>query len=352
MNASSIPVSPPTEVRDGPILSVRDLVVRFRTRRGIETVLNGASLAIPRGATVGLVGESGCGKSTLMKAALGALADNLDRVDGELHFDTTDILHTSAEALRRLRWSRIAMIPQSALNALNPVLRISDQMIEAIRAHTDLSVAEARERSRAALGRVGIDPNRIDQFPHQFTGGMRQRAVIAMALLLEPELVLADEPTTSLDVIVQDQIFMLIRELQRDLGFAMLLVTHDLALVIENCDRVAVMYAGVVVEEGPTQTVIDNPHHPYTMGLRNSMPDLSSDRDPISIPGTPPDPTHIIAGCRFAPRCPFALDLCRAQAPVPVAIGPGHMAACHRAGEADQLRVAAAELQTWTAQPE
>jgi len=355
MSVSSIQGSTHNDVADlegsdeSPILSIRDLHVSFATKRGVETVLHGASLDIPRGRTVGLVGESGCGKSTLLKAALGALAPNARVASGEVLYDGINLLRENRETLRKLRWRKISMIPQSALNALNPVLRISDQIVEAVQAHTQASDAQARRMAAEIVARVGIDPKRIDEYPHQFSGGMRQRAIIAMALILEPELVLADEPTTSLDVIVQDQIFRLVRELQRLLGFAMLLVTHDLALVIENCDRIAVMYAGAIVEEGLTSDVVAEPFHPYTLGLKNSMPMLGGDKEPISIPGSPPDPTVSHAGCRFAARCPFAIPICHSRPPTLAPVKAGHLAACHRSGDAHLLRMEAAKIETWAA---
>jgi peptide/nickel transport system ATP-binding protein len=240
------------------------------------------------------------------------------------------------------------MITQSALNALNPVLRVGDQILEAIRAHSALSRADAEARAKAMLALVGVDPRRFREFPHQFSGGMRQRAIIAMALVLQPDLVLADEPTTSLDMIVQDQIFRRLRDLQGELGFSILLVTHDLALVIENCDRIAVMYAGRIVEEGPTAKVVSAPFHPYTLGLRNALPQIDRASEPIAIPGVPPDLVAMPSGCRFAPRCPFAQSRCNELEPEMTSVGPLHRAACHRIEVIPALRAAAAEHSTWS----
>jgi peptide/nickel transport system ATP-binding protein len=329
------------------LLSIRDLSVAFETKRGREQVLDRVSLDAERGTSLGLIGESGCGKSTLLKAAIGALAPNARIGGGRAIFDGEDLLRIDADALRRLRWKRIAMIPQSALNSLNPVLRIGAQIIEAAQAHSTVSDEEARAMAADALREVGIDPARMDDYPHQFSGGMRQRAIIAMALILGPDLVLADEPTTSLDVIVQDQIFRLMRRLQGELGFAMILVTHDLALVADNCSRVAVMYAGRIVEEGPTSDVIAEPLHPYTLGLKNSLPSLAEGDEPISIPGAPPDPAVAHRGCRFAPRCPFAIAVCGEVDPELIAFKGSRRSACHRSHEASQLRAAAARLETW-----
>jgi peptide/nickel transport system ATP-binding protein len=241
------------------------------------------------------------------------------------------------------------MVTQSALNALNPVLRVGDQIAEAILAHRQVSRAEAWGRTQDLLAMVGVAPERARDYPHQFSGGMRQRAIIAMALALDPPLVLADEPTTALDVVVQDQIFRSLRELQARLGFSLLLVTHDLALVIENCERVAVMYAGEIVEAGPTRDVIRRPAHPYTLGLKNALPRLGSREEPIAIPGGPPDLVDPPAGCRFAARCPFVVPRCRTEPPPLTSIDAGRQARCHRAAEIDALAPLAALPQTWDA---
>lgn len=248
------------------------------------------------------------------------------------------------------------MITQSALNALDPVHRVGDQIIDAIRTHEKVSRKQAAKRVKDLFELVGVDPKRFREFPHQFSGGMRQRAIIAMALVLNPSVVLADEPTTSLDVIVQDQIFRRIRELQNSFGFSILLVTHDLALVIENCERIAVMYGGVIVEEGPTAQVVNSPFHPYTLGLKNSLPDLTSDAEPIAIPGSPPDLIAPPKGCRFAPRCPFAIAKCHDQKPemqtFSSASEVAHKAACHRAADIEEIRDRASMPETWRTAPE
>ncbi|MCB1364589.1 MAG: ABC transporter ATP-binding protein [Rhodobacteraceae bacterium] len=330
-----------------PLVEIAGLSVRFRTKRGPGDVLDAASLVIPAGTSVGLVGESGCGKSTLMKAVMGVLADNAEITAGQILHNGTDLLRADAETLRRKRWAEISMITQSALNSLNPVHTVGDQIVEAIRAHRPVSVAEAREMAAQMLALVGVEPRRARDYPHQFSGGMRQRAIIAMALVLQPGLVLADEPTTSLDMIVQDQIFRKIRSLQAELGFSMLLVTHDLAVVIENCSRMAVMYAGRIVEEGLVADVVNAPFHPYTLGLKNSLPRIDRTSEPIAIPGAPPDPVDMPQGCRFAPRCPFALPVCRSQPPVLETVGEGHRSACHRNAEIPGLRPRAARFATW-----
>ena len=332
---------------DDLVLDIRDLCVRFRTKRGVADALDHVSLPIPRGSSVGLVGESGCGKSTLMKAAIRVLADNAQITSGSVMYDGIDLATAPEETVRSRRWAGISMITQSALNALNPVKKVGDQIVEAIRAHRKMSYRDAWARAEEMLDLVGVDPKRAGEFPHQFSGGMRQRSIIAMSLVLEPDLVLADEPTTSLDVIVQDQIFRKIKSLQESLGFSLLLVTHDLGVVIENCDRIAVMYAGQVVEEGPVARVVNTPFHPYTLGLKNSLPRIDSVREPIAIPGTPPDPIEMPTGCRFAPRCPFAQEACRQTKPELVAISSEHRAACIRHKEIPALRKEAEKFETW-----
>jgi len=336
------------EMDPSVVLSVRDLSVNFVTKRGIETALQNVSLDVPRGANLGLVGESGCGKSTFLKAAIGVLAPNAIVPSGRVIHAGVDLLAADPEEARQVRWRDISMITQSALNALDPVHRVGDQIVEAVRAHSKVSRKAAREQAKEMLSIVGVDPNRIDEFPHQFSGGMRQRAIIAMALMLRPELVLADEPTTSLDVIVQDQIFRRVRELQDELGFSMLLVTHDLGLVIENCARIAVMYSGQIVEEGQTSDVVSAPFHPYTLGLKNSLPRLDRDIEPISIHGGPPDPAVQHHGCRFVYRCPFAVDACHTVVPELRPVASGHKAACHRVEDVPGLREKAAQYETWS----
>jgi peptide/nickel transport system ATP-binding protein len=258
-----------------------------------------------------------------------------------------DLIKSDPETVRRQRWTGIAMIPQSALNALDPVQRVGDQIVEAVLVHRKMARREAERLANELLSMVGVDPKRFHEYTHQYSGGMRQRAIIAMALVLKPQLVLADEPTTSLDMIVQDQIFRGLRQLQDEFGFAMLLVTHDLGLVIENCSRIAVMYAGKIVEEGPTAAVVEEPFHPYTLGLKNSLPRLDRVEEPIAIPGVPPDPVAMPEGCRFAQRCPFVLDVCTRLEPPLITVGPGHRAACHRTGDILGLRAEAEHYQTW-----
>ncbi len=329
-------------------LSVTDLSVHYHTDRGSAVALERVNLTLDAGENLGLVGESGCGKSTFLKAVMGVLPPNAETVSGAVRLEGEDMIAATPERRRQRRWKDMSMITQSALNALDPVHRVGDQIIDAIRAHEKTSRREAAERVKQLFELVGVDPKRFREFPHQFSGGMRQRAIIAMALVLNPSVVLADEPTTSLDVIVQDQIFRRIRQLQDQFGFSILLVTHDLALVIENCDRIAVMYGGVIIEEGPTAQVVNAPFHPYTLGLKNSLPDLDSDAEPIAIPGTPPDLVHPPKGCRFAPRCPFTQAVCQDKTPQMQNVAEGHRSACHRISDIADIRVQATMPENWT----
>lgn len=338
-----LPFTPAREA----VLEVENLDLSYVTERGKADALAGISLALAPGESVGLVGESGCGKSTLLKAIMGVMPANARIERGEVRFQGSNLVAAGREAWRRARWAGMSMITQSALNALDPVQRIGRQIAEAILAHRPVPKAEVRDRIGELFDLVGVGRDRIDDYPHQFSGGMRQRVLIAMALALEPPVVLADEPTTALDVIVQDQIFRRLRELREELGFALLLVTHDLAVVIENCDRIVVMYGGMIVETGPTRDVVRAPLHPYTLGLRNALPRIGQEHEPIAIPGRPPDLVAPPPGCRFAPRCPFSVPRCRTEMPELVPLSENRAVRCHRAAEMRDLEPLARRAETW-----
>lgn len=336
-----------------PALSIKSLDVDYSVGNSPVAALRDINLDLFKGDRVGLVGESGCGKSTLLKAIMGVLPSNARTPNGQIILEETDLLATDPETRRKARWARISMITQSALNALNPVHRIGAQIEEAILSHKSMPRAKARARAVELFDLVGVSSSRLDDYPHQFSGGMRQRAVIAMALALEPEIVLADEPTTALDVIVQDQIFDRLYSLQAEQGFSIVLVTHDLALVVESCERIVVMYAGMVVETGDTKSITRSPMHPYTAGLRYAIPDLSLDHEPISIPGAPPDLSQDLKGCRFAPRCPMATQLCRTEVPALEPVGTSEserLVRCHRANEIDNFRQNLSQQDFWHSQ--
>jgi peptide/nickel transport system ATP-binding protein len=325
------------------ILDVDNLKIHYRTRAGAVHAVDGASFAVPEGRIVGLVGESGCGKTTAVRAIMGVLAENGYRAGGRLVFKGREL---DEAATRKLRWRDIAYVPQSAMSSLDPVYTVGAQLVEVLTKRGGATRRAAAKRSAELFELVGLSERRLADYPHQFSGGMRQRAAIAMALALEPSLLLADEPVTALDVIVQRQILDTLRALQQRLKLSIVLVTHDISVVAYLCDEVVVMYAGLVVERGPVREVLARPRHPYTMGLRNAFPDLMSDAMAlVPIHGSPPDLTAPPPGCRFAPRCPFAVAACRTDFALPA--GNDHFSACRRDAEADQLRTAALDPVTW-----
>jgi peptide/nickel transport system ATP-binding protein len=314
-----------------PVLSVRSLRVEFATRHNVLHAIDGISFDIAKGEVLGVVGESGAGKSVTGLAVIG-LIDRPGRIaGGEIHLSGLRIDNLPSEEMRRIRGKRIGMIFQDPLTSLNPLYRIGDQLIETIRTHTSLSEQAARKRAIDLLAEVGIPApeKRIDSYPHEFSGGMRQRVVIALAICAEPELIIADEPTTALDVSVQAQIIALIKRLGRDHGTAVMLVTHDMGVIAETSDRVAVMYSGRIAEIGPVRDVVRNPLHPYAKGLMGAIPTLASDASRLlQIPGSMPRLSAIPTGCPFNPRCAFAFDRCHTERPEP--IGRGTQAvACH-----------------------
>ena len=315
-----------------PVLSVRNLEVEFLTRRSTLRAINGVSFDIAKGEVLGVVGESGAGKSVTGLAVIG-LIDPPGRIaGGEIFLSGARIDHLPQEEIRRIRGKRIGMIFQDPLTSLNPLYRIGDQIVETIRTHMSLSETAARKRAIDLLAEVGIPApeKRIDAYPHEFSGGMRQRVVIALAICAEPELIIADEPTTALDVSVQAQIISLIKRLGRDHGTAVMLVTHDMGVIAETADRVAVMYAGRIVEVGPVDDVIHRPAHPYTVGLMGSIPSIVDERPRLAqIDGTMPRLDAIPAGCAFHPRCPRAIERCRHELPILGAVGATR-AACWR----------------------
>jgi oligopeptide/dipeptide ABC transporter ATP-binding protein len=332
------------------LLVVEDLAVYYRIRGSQVRAVDGVSLTIQHGEYFGLVGESGCGKTTLSRAILRLLPENCRIVAGRICLNGRDLARMSNRELRSVRWRSIAFVPQSAMNSLDPVVRVGDQILEAIRAHEPVSRAAGLKRAAELFEMVGLDPGRLRDFPHQFSGGMRQRALIAMSLALSPDLIVADEPTTALDVIVKDQILHQMDMVQRQLRKSLLLVTHDISVVAENCDRVAVMYAGKIVELAETQALLAAPYHPYTLGLKNAFPSLTGEvRELVSIPGAPPDLAVPPPGCRFHPRCPFATQRCMAENPVLAEVAPGHFSACHYPEKAEEFRRKVVLPETWRA---
>ncbi|MGL4243391.1 MAG: ABC transporter ATP-binding protein [Beijerinckiaceae bacterium] len=326
-----------------PVLEVRDLAVEYRTARGLVRAVDGVSFSVPKGAIVGLVGESGCGKTTLARSITGVMHQSARITRGEIRLNGRDLVSAPPKDWLAARWRDISFVPQSAMNSLDPVYRVGWQIEEVLIHRGGRSRAAARSRAVELFDMVGLNPGRLDEYPHQFSGGMRQRVAIALALALEPALVIADEPVTALDVIVQRQILDVIRDLQRKLSLSMILVTHDISVVAYLCDSVVVMYAGKIAESGRAAEVLERPRHPYTMGLTNAFPDLEGAAGELTpIEGSPPDLSQPIAGCRFQPRCPFALPVCATEEP-PMADG----ATCHRLAESTELRTLARETATW-----
>jgi len=315
-----------------PLLELRDLVVEYGTERGAVTAVNGVSLAIRPGEIVGLAGESGCGKSTIANTILQVLRPPGRIAGGEIVFKGRNLVGLPPSELRQIRWRHIAMVFQSAMSSLNPVTRIEDQFVDMFRAHQKISKRFATMKAGELLEVVGIDRDRLRAYPHELSGGMRQRVVIAMAMALGPELLLLDEPTTALDVIVQREILQQLEELQREMGFAVLFITHDLSLLVEFSDRIAIMYSGDIVEEANADELFARPAHPYTAGLMASFPPLSGELTTMTgIPGNPPDLHDPPTGCRFHPRCPAARrQPCHLEMPALRALdSPKHQIACH-----------------------
>ncbi|HHW40282.1 MAG TPA: ABC transporter ATP-binding protein [Syntrophomonadaceae bacterium] len=319
-----------------PLLEVKDLRTYFYTDEGEIKAVDGVSLSIPRGRTLAVVGESGSGKSIMASSIMRIIPQPPGKiVSGSITLNGEDLLSKTEEQMQEIRGNRISMIFQEPMTSLNPVLRVGYQIGEAIRLHQNASREEARERTVELLRHVGVpDPDRrVNDYPHQLSGGMRQRVMIAMALACRPELLIADEPTTALDVTVQAQILDLMKKLQDELGTAILLITHDFGIVAEMADQVAVMYCGQVVEFSDVETIFESPVHPYTRGLLQSIPRLDVKQEKLFvIEGTVPHAARFPSGCRFAPRCPVAGERCLKEMPVLRNLGNGHQVRCHKAG--------------------
>ncbi len=317
------------------ILKIKDLIVHYEMDYGVVEAVNDLSLDIRRGEVLGLVGETGAGKTTVAMSIMGLLQKPQSHViQGSIELDGEDLLTKNKKQMRKIRGQKVSMIFQDPMTALNPLETVGEQIAEVIRIHQKVSRAEAKVKAQELLGMVGIDENRAREYPHQFSGGMKQRVVIAIALACNPMLLIADEPTTALDVTIQAQVLELMKEQIRNNDMSVLMITHDLGVIAEICDRCAVMYAGEIVEEGTTYQVIDTPKHPYTEGLLNSLPSIDRDVDRlIPIEGAMSDPLDLPEYCSFYSRCPYRCDRCREGNPALREIEPGHFVKCFVKGE-------------------
>lgn len=330
------------------ILDVKHLRVYYRTTRGVVQAVDDVSFSVEQGENLGLVGESGCGKTTVVKALLRLFPGNIAVVSGSVEYNGRDLLAMSFEELSRVRWKEIAMIPQSAMNALDPVYTIEDQIREAIQAHDSLSREKVVEKIEGLFDLVGIDKSRLKDYPHQFSGGMLQRACIAMALSCNPKIILADEPTTALDVVVQDTILQRIQELHKKTNASIILSSHDISVIAETCDKVAVMYAGQIVEYGRSREIFKNAYHPYALGLQQAFPSIKGQKKKlIAIKGYPPNLINPPGECRFAQRCPLRVHACVTHDPPLLEVESGHFSRCIRADIVHEIRQRVSLAETW-----
>lgn len=329
------------------LLEVKNLKTYYRLAKGNVKAIDGVSFKIDEGDCVGLVGESGCGKTTMAKSIINLLPENGFIADGSIVIDGRDILSMDEEELREFRWSKVSFVFQNAMSILDPVMKIGDQIVEAILTHEKVDKKVAVDRTEELLELVGIDRERYKSYSHELSGGMKQRVNIAMALALSPRLVIADEPTTALDVIVQDRVLKLISDLRKRLRISLLYISHDVSVVAQICDKVAVMYAGKMMEYGETTTLFKRGYHPYFLGLKNAFINIIQTEEPIFIPGSPPNLLDPPKGCRFYPRCPFTVDICKESEPEFREVESGHYVACHNTDKAEEFRELARNRDTW-----
>ncbi len=316
------------------LLDIKDLTIHFQTEEGDVHAVNGISLSVEPGKTLGLVGETGAGKTTTALGILRLVPEPGKILGGSISYKGKDIMSMSEKEVQDIRGNEISMIFQDPMTALNPVMTVGDQIAEVILRHQNCTKVEAEERMIEILGKVGIGADRAGDYPHQFSGGMKQRIVIAIALACNPKLLLADEPTTALDVTIQAQVMSMINDLKKEFDTSMILITHDLGIVAESCDSVAIMYAGEIVEYGTLEDIFDHTAHPYTQGLFNSIPSLDKEQERLMpIRGLMPDPANLPSGCSFHPRCPYADEQCEHVCPEAVEVSPGHLCRCHHANK-------------------
>lgn len=330
------------------LLEVKNVSIEYKTEAGVMRAVDDVSFTLAVGESMGLVGESGCGKTTLAKSIMRLLAKNGKISDGEIRFKGENLVEKTDEQIRQLRLKDIAMVSQSAMNALNPVHTVGKQLVEGIQAHTKMSKDEAYKRAAEVFKMVGLEEKRLKSYPHQMSGGMKQRAIIAMALSLNPSLIIADEPTTALDVVVQDHILQQIIELQKAISSSMILITHDISVVSETCETIIVMYGGKIMEQAPTKVFFKMPVHPYSLGLNNAFPSITEIGETlISIPGTPPNLMQEQHGCRFSERCPFATSKCETEVPALQPVGENHTSACHYNDQVERFRAESEKPEVW-----
>ncbi len=314
----------------GNLLEIKNLSIEYATDDGINKAVNNLNLKIREGETLGFVGETGAGKTTTALGIMRLVPNPPGKiVSGEIYFEGENLLNIEEKDMRGIRGNKISMIFQDPMTSLNPIITVGEQIEEVIKLHEDLPKEKLRKRAEGMLETVGIRKERFDDYPHQFSGGMKQRVVIAMALACNPKLIIADEPTTALDVTIQAQVLELMKELKIKFNTSILLITHDLGVVAETCDYVSIMYAGSSLEYGDVERIYNNPLHPYTVGLFNSIPSLDEDKDKLDvIPGTPPDPSNLPSGCRFHPRCSKCMEICKKETPKSIEVEKGHFVSC------------------------
>ena len=319
------------------ILEVRNLEIRYVTDEETVYAVNDISFALQKGESIGLVGETGAGKTTTALGIMGLVPDPPGEVvAGSIMFEGKDLLQLSEKQMREIRGCKISMIFQDPMTSLNPVMTVGEQIAEVVLLHNKISKAEARKRAIEMLEQVGIPGSRCDDYPHQFSGGMKQRVVIAIALACSPELLIADEPTTALDVTIQAQVLELMKKLKREYNTSLILITHDLGVVAKICDKVAVVYAGEIIESGTLKDIYTDKRHPYTIGLFDSLPDIENDAATLKvIQGMVPDPANLPEGCKFHPRCPYATEACKSGTIPPVRISESHMVRCNRFSDSE-----------------
>jgi len=331
------------------LLNIKNLRTHYRISDGLVKAVDGVSLSVNENEVFGLAGESGCGKSTLIRTIMRLIPDTAVVSADELSYREHELLSLSDKDYRnQILWQEISLVPQSAMNSLNPVYRVGDQIIEAIQTHSDMGKSEARNRVENLFKGVGLQPALTRNYAHEFSGGMRQRAMIAMSLALDPGLIIMDEPTTGLDVLVQERILRELKEIRQKSAASIFLITHDISVIAEMSDRIGIMYAGRIMEQADAMELFNEPYHPYTLGLKNAFPSIRAlERELISIPGSPPNLIDEIPGCVFAFRCPFAIAACEETRPPDLEIKPDHFVHCIRTDHVEEFREQAGDKKTW-----